>query len=258
VLLSCVLALVPARAQQAVPAPQVLRVGALGAIPTILEPIRASLEKDHGIRLAITEMGAADGWTALGDKKLDVAIMATTMAGWANLMAGKGAQVRPPFEYRHCVVGTDEMSILINPDVLTDASMLAADLDKPTLKKLFTGGIRNWKDVGGPDLPVVVVGWKKLQVTAKEFRDQALDGQAYRADQVVLACEGIQEYLEALNKTKGAIGLGPLSFTRGNQVWSPAQAPRLVRPYTLLLPDVQDPAVRKAVAVLVEVLLKGR
>ena len=232
-------------------AQKVVRVGALGAIPSILGPLRAGFEKDKGIRLVFSEMGAVDAWTALEAGKIDVAVIATSMEGWLELMASKGVAVKPAFEYRHCIVGTDEMSVLVNPDVLSDAGMLAAELDKPTLKKLFTGAIRNWKAVGGPDLPVVVVGWKKLQVTAKEFREKGMDGEPYRADQTMLTCESIQEYLDALGQTKGAIGLGPLAVTRSTKVWSPDQAPKLTRPFTLLLPEKQAPEMCKAVSELV-------
>jgi ABC-type phosphate transport system substrate-binding protein len=240
------------------PAQQVVRVGALGAIPAIFDPIKAKLEKDHGIRLVYSEMGAADGWTALAEGKLDLAVMATSMEGWVELMAARGVKVKPAYAYRHAIVGTDELSILINPDVLDDAAMLAADLDRPTLKRIFTGAIRTWKEVGGPDLPVVVVGWKKLQVTAREFREQALDNEAYRADQTILTCETIGEYLDTLGKTKGAIGLGPLAITRSSKIWSPVQAPKLVRPFTLLLPDQQPPAMAKAVATILASIPKTK
>ena len=244
----CLTALLPLSAQQ------VVRVGALGAIPALFNPIRTSLEKDCGIRLVYSEMGAADGWTALAAGQLDLAVMATSMEGWVELMASRGVTVKPPFDYRHCIVGTDELSVLINPDVLADASMLAADLDKATLKKLFTGAIRNWKDVGGPDLPVVVVGWKKLQVTAKEFQTQALDGEPFAKTLTMLTCETIGEYLDLLGKTKGALGLGPLAITRSSKIWSPDQAPKLVRPFTLLLPDTQTEPMRKAVATILTYL----
>jgi phosphate transport system substrate-binding protein len=237
---------------------QVVRLAALGAIPAIFNPIKDTLEKNHGIRLVYSEMGAADGWTALAAGKVDLAVMATTMEGWVELMAARGVKVKPAYAYRHAVVGMDELSILVNPDVLDDASMLAADLDRPTLKKLFTGVIRNWKDVGGPDLPVVVVGWKKLQVTAREFREQALDNEAYRADQTMLTCETIGEYLDILGKTKGAIGLGPLAITRSSKIWSPVQAPKLVRPFTLLLPDQQTEAMAKAVATILSAIPKAK
>ena len=255
-LLSCALAATQLFGQAAKAAPQVLRVGALGAIPSILDPIRAGLEKDQGISLVYSEMGAADAFAALEADKIDVAVMSTSMEGWVELMAARGATVKPTFEYRHCIVGTDELSVLINPEVLTDASMLVADLDKATLKKLFTGVIRNWKEVGGPDLPVVVLGWNKLQVTAKEFRDKALDGAPYRADQTMLTCASIHAYLDTLGSTKGAIGLGPLAVTRSAKVWSPEQAPRLVRPFTLLLPARSTPAVTGAVVELIRTLQK--
>ena len=76
----------------------------------------------------------------------------------------------------------------------------------------------------------------------------ALDGQPVRADQVVFTCDSIREYLDLLGKTKGAIGLGPLSTTKSSKVWSPEQAPKLVRPFTLLVSDQLPEPLGKAVA----------
>jgi phosphate transport system substrate-binding protein len=236
----------------ALSAQTVVRIGALGAIPAIFDPIRAGLEKSTGIKLLFTEMGAADAWMAVEAGKVDVAVSATSMEGWMDLMESRGVHLKPRYDYRNCVLGLDEMCVLINPDVLADASMLVADLDKATIKKLFTGAVKNWKEVGGPDLPVVVMGWKKLQVTSMEFRDKALDGAPYRPDAITLTCESIREYLDILGKTPGAISLGSLVVTKSKKVWSPDQSPRLVRPFTLLVPDKQTDEMRKAVAAMVD------
>jgi phosphate transport system substrate-binding protein len=57
-------------------------------------------------------------------------------------------------------------------------------LSKASLKGIYTGRIRNWKEVGGKDSPCVVITpvWGAQRATMVEFRDQVMDGAAYRAD----------------------------------------------------------------------------
>lgn len=50
------------------------------------------------------------------------------------------------------VLALDGIAIIINP------ANTVADLSIEQIGKLFTGEITNWKDVGGPDLPVVAIG----------------------------------------------------------------------------------------------------
>jgi phosphate transport system substrate-binding protein len=227
-----------------------LRIGTVAAIPAVFEPVREAFEKSTGVKLAFTELGAVDSFLALEAGKLDLASAGTSMESWLELMRSKGAKVKPTYAYRHCQIGVDGLSVLVNPDVLTDAAMLVSDLDKPTIKKIFNGTYRNWKQVGGPDLAIVVVLWSKNQVTNLEFRDKALDGEPFRADHLLLQKPSYKDLLETLGTTKGAVGIGPLVFTKSSKIWSPEQAPKIQRPMTMLVADHPTPEVEKALASL--------
>ena len=57
-------------------------------------------------------------------------------------------------------------------------------LSKAALKDIYTGRIRNWKEVGGKDAPLVVITqiWGQKRAQMVEFRDQIMEGAAYRED----------------------------------------------------------------------------
>jgi phosphate transport system substrate-binding protein len=57
-------------------------------------------------------------------------------------------------------------------------------LNKATLKGIFMGHIRNWKEVGGKDAPLVVITqtWSAQRGQMVEFRDHVMNGAAYRED----------------------------------------------------------------------------
>ena len=138
--------------------------------------------------------------------------------------------------------------------MVTDATVLAMDLDRQQIKGLFTGRIRNWKELGGPDLPVVVLVSHLFAATTKVFRDEALDGQPLVAEPRIIQ-GGMRDLAKALVDVKGSIAFGPSALTGDSRIWSPAQAPRLERPYTLIVADHLDPATERAVASLVEFIL---
>lgn len=55
--------------------------------------------------------------------------------------------------------------------VVTDSSNTAADLTKDQLTGIYTGKVTNWKDVGGSDMPVVVVGREAGSGTRGAFEE---------------------------------------------------------------------------------------
>lgn len=55
--------------------------------------------------------------------------------------------------------------------VITDPSNAAADLTKDQLIEIYTGKVTNWKDVGGSDMPVVVVGREAGSGTRGAFEE---------------------------------------------------------------------------------------
>lgn len=231
-----------------------LRVGTLTAIPGLLDPIKAALEKEKGIRLEYTQKGGVDLFLDLEAGKLDVLVLGTSLESLLELAKARNHPVKLPYEYPHCQVGEDQLSVLVNPDVLTDAQMLAADLNRETLKGLFTGKFKNWKEVGGPDLPVVVVACTTLQVTNAVFRTSALDGEDFAPGHRTVGGT-LKDIIEAINTTKGAISIGPLALTAHSKIWSPVQATKVVRPFTLIASAKSTPEVKKAVAGLTEFLL---
>ena len=51
------------------------------------------------------------------------------------------------------ILAYDGIAVIVSPEILP-----VVDLDVETIAKLYTGEITNWKDVGGNDAPVVLIG----------------------------------------------------------------------------------------------------
>ncbi|HLO67225.1 MAG TPA: substrate-binding domain-containing protein [Holophaga sp.] len=248
-----VMTILLATACLALQAQGVVRVGGGTAIQAIFEPIKPHLEAERGIRLVLSDRGPDAAFRDLMAGRLEVAVAGTSMEGWVDMMRAQGHAVRPPYEYKHIQIGEDRLSVLVNPDVVTDVDVLLMELPRDKIRGLFTGRIRNWREVGGPDLPVTVVLGRRTAGANREFRQKALGGEPFAADAREVGT--VPEIIEALRTIPGAIGIGPHAVTSNTKIWSPVQAPQVVRPFTLLVRDGMPPEQRKAVARMVEYLL---
>ena len=87
--------------------------------------------------------------------------------------------------------------------VVTDPANTAEDLTKEQLTKIYTGEITNWKDLGGSDSPIVVIGRESGSGTRGAF-EELLD----IADQCVYASEldSTGAVMAKVAATPGAIG----------------------------------------------------
>lgn len=75
-------------------------------------------------------------------------------------------------------IGYDAVAVYVH------GSNPVTSLSKAALKDIYTGRIRNWKEVGGKDAPLVVITqiWGQKRAQMVEFRDQIMEGAAYRED----------------------------------------------------------------------------
>ena len=75
-------------------------------------------------------------------------------------------------------IGYDAIAVYVH------GSNPVTSLSKADLKGIFTGRIQNWKEVGGTNAPLVVITeiWGVKRAGMVEFRDQVMDGGAYRED----------------------------------------------------------------------------
>lgn len=104
------------------------------------------------------------------------------------------------------LIGRDAIAIIVN------TRNPVTNLLLPELRAIFTGRVRNWKEVGGPDLPIqpFIVGPESA--TRKVFRAIVLNEEEY------VGCQEIKpdrDILDAVAKTPGAVGQISFSFLRG-------------------------------------------
>ena len=168
-LCAAVFCLAPARAAET------LRVGG-GSAPmeNIFKRIKEPFQKKTGITLELLEIGPVDAYTALLNGQIDVASAGMgSLRQWQDMVgkSGAGAVTRENLVWR--IIGNDVITMYANKKIPV------GQLTREQAKGIFTGKIANWREVGGPVAPIVVVLGDKIPVMMKDFRNEVLEGAAY-------------------------------------------------------------------------------
>lgn len=102
-------------------------------------------------------------------------------------------------------VCTITMAPIVNKD------LGVSNLSKQQLVDIFTAKTTNWKDVGGPDLKILLVTRPSSSGTRALFKTWALDG-AEEASNQSLETDDSGTLLKTVQNNKGAIGYVALSY----------------------------------------------
>ncbi|MCM1089142.1 MAG: phosphate ABC transporter substrate-binding protein [Muribaculaceae bacterium] len=98
-------------------------------------------ENNPGVTFTYNPTGSGSGITAVAEGRCDIGLSSR------NLKEEEKAQ-----GLVETVLALDGIAMIVNPDNPVN------DLDVETINKVYTGEIMNWKDIGGKDLEIVLIG----------------------------------------------------------------------------------------------------
>jgi phosphate transport system substrate-binding protein len=158
---------------------------------------------NSGTKIQVTGGGSGVGIAALQNKTTDLCNSSRKMkaAEIANCVAAFG---RRPTEYK---VALDGLSVYVN-----DQSPLK-EISLDQLEQIFTGRVRNWKDVGGPDAPITIYSRENSSGTYEFFKEHVLKGKDFAASAQTM--QGTAALLQAVAKDKNGIGYGGAAYGQG-------------------------------------------
>jgi phosphate transport system substrate-binding protein len=216
-------------------AAEVVRVeGGGAAIATVFGPMKEHFEKDTGMVLSITQSTPFKGLVALVEGRADVATGAVSLEDMIKGAAKEGVTVNP--------ASLQKLDLTVTRTVVfTHKSNKVAKLSKEQLKKIFTGKITNWKDVGGQNLPIQVVWGNATPGQNAKFTREILGGAAVTAKaRRVTNYASIRDTVAA---TPGAIGIDPLGMATNN-IHTP-KVPSITSPIIVVTKGKPTPAAQK-------------
>ncbi len=159
--------------------------------------------KNASTRIQVTGGGSGVGVAALQNKTTDLCNSSRKMksAEIANCVAVFGKR---PTEYK---VALDGLTIFVN-----DSNPIK-DVTLEQLELVFTGKIRNWKQLGGSDAPITVYSRENSSGTYEFFKEHVLKGKDFVASAQTMP--GTAALLQAVAKDKNGIGYGGAAYGQG-------------------------------------------
>ena len=123
--------------------------GATTVLNVVVKPAQAAVEKSTGHTLEIVGNATGKGLVSLSDGAADVAMVSEPLDIAVEAAAVAGKKVDPKtlqfFEVRK-----DEIVFVVHP------SNPVGKLTHEQIRDIHLGKIKNWKEVGGKDLPIAV------------------------------------------------------------------------------------------------------
>ncbi|HLW00946.1 MAG TPA: phosphate ABC transporter substrate-binding protein [Ktedonobacterales bacterium] len=100
---------------------------------------------------------------------------------------------------------TDHLVAVVPFAMIVHSDISLTTLTQDQIMAIYTGQIRNWRDVGGPDEPIIVVSRALTSGSRATFRKYILNG-ADEVQGLALDKDSSQALVDTVSKTKGAIG----------------------------------------------------
>lgn len=210
-----------------------------------LEPGAEALEKATGVKIKVYGVGTGKGVLALLEGKTTVALTSSPFedsihtAQKAAKEAGQ-TEVKIPANLKFHKITEDVIVPIVNKD------NSVSELSYEQLAGLNNGKIANWKDVGGPDLPVQVVTSHAGSSTREVFQKQVMNKTEYAPSALMVSSTRLE--INEVSKNKGGIG----AVSEGFFHQSPANtkvvktAP-ITRPLALITIGDPTPEVQKVI-----------
>ncbi|MEQ1697592.1 MAG: substrate-binding domain-containing protein [Hyphomicrobiaceae bacterium] len=173
----------------------------------ILSLHRATIEKAIGRQLSVVANKSSWGLLALIDKRIDLAMISAPLS--SEIAAARKLMPEGSFDQlREFRISSTRVAFVVHPQ------NPLAKLPFETVAQILTGRITNWKAVGGPDLPIVVVAVKEGGGTVVAVRAQMLGDAALATGAIRL--ENANHVFKAVQQEGGAIGIAQLGLVKGN------------------------------------------
>lgn len=149
--------------------------------------------------VTVTGGGSGVGIAALIDGTTDIAMASRKIKFDEKIKiqdAGKSSVEK--------IIAYDALAVVVNP------SNSVSKLTRVQLEGIFTGKIKNWKEVGGADLKIVPYSRETSSGTYEFFKEHVLKNKNYVNS--ILSMPATGAIIQSVSQTKGAIGYVGLAY----------------------------------------------
>ncbi len=159
----------------------------------------AFMKKYPDLQITVKKTGSGDGAAAIVDGRCDIAMMSRFMKSTEF----KKAVVNDVFPVAHAIA-MDGVCVVVHPSNPVTA------LTREQIRSIFTGKVKNWKEVGGPDKAIVAISRDSSSGTYETF-----EGLVMNKEKMAASVEYVNSNPQAHARcasTEGAIAYVGLGF----------------------------------------------
>ena len=167
--------------------------GSTTVLPIAQVTLEAYMKANPGAKISLSGGGSGEGIKALIDGSTDIANSSREIkSAEAALAKSKGAAPK------EIAVAIDAIVPIVNP------KNRVKDLTIDQLSQIYQGKIKNWKEVGGDDLQIVVISRDSSSGTFEAWGEMVLNKAKVTPKAQMQASNGA--VVQAISKNKYAIG----------------------------------------------------
>ncbi|HBT75901.1 MAG TPA: phosphate ABC transporter substrate-binding protein [Planctomycetaceae bacterium] len=167
-------------------------------VDAFVEAVRNSQPE---IRFTVKKTGSGDGAAALIEGRCEVAAMSRFMK--KEEFAKAVAAGKTPIPFTVCM---DGVCLIVHP------SNKIRNVTREQVTGIYTGNITSWKELGGPDIPIVAISRDTSSGTYEVFHELAVGNKKLAAG--VEYTNSNPQMFTRISTTPGAIGYVGIGFLR--------------------------------------------
>ncbi|GAA5262408.1 phosphate ABC transporter substrate-binding protein [Methanocalculus sp.] len=173
--------------------------GSTTVLPIAQIAADAYMDKHQNDEILVSGGGSSVGIKAVGERTADI--------GMASRDIKSSEMEQYPGVVEH-VIAVDGIALIVNPQNPVSSLTMAE------IKAIYKGEITNWKDVGGSDRQIVVVGRDSASGTREFFYDEVMKKEEFVRTQQELNSNGaVKQTVAQTPDAIGYVGLGYIDTT---------------------------------------------
>jgi phosphate transport system substrate-binding protein len=168
-------------------------------LPLAQKEAEVYMKKNAGKNVTVIGGGSGVGLAALTDNSTDIAMSSRKIKMDERMKMQDAGRA-----FKEVIIANDALSVIVNP------TNKVSKLTREQLEGIFTGKIKNWKDVGGDDMVIVVYSRETSSGTYEFFKEHVMNRKNYAS--TVLNMPATGAIIQSVSQTKGAIGYVGLAY----------------------------------------------
>jgi len=172
---------------------KVVLKGSDTVLPLAQKEAERYMKANPGKPITVVGGGSGVGLAALIDATTDIAMSSRKMKMDERMKMQEAGRA-----VKETIIAYDALSVIVHP------SNKVGKLTREQVEGIYTGKIKNWKEVGGDDMPIVVYARETSSGTYEFFKEFVMNRKNYASSVLNMPATGA--IIQSVSQTKGAIG----------------------------------------------------